>query len=97
MTIVALSGCTRSGKSLLAKMLEKRLDDVKVVHQDVVCACDHTQKLNWVMVAESSLECSMTETKKLEQVSSHQFSLIFPLRCSNCIVLSSRLPTRYPG
>ncbi|CAL1159345.1 unnamed protein product [Cladocopium goreaui] len=34
MTIVALSGCTRSGKSLLAKMLEKHLDDVKVVHQD---------------------------------------------------------------
>ena len=35
MTIfVALSGCTRSGKSILAKMLEEHLDDVKVVHQD---------------------------------------------------------------
>ena len=73
MTIVALSGCTRSGKSLLAKILEKCLDDVKVVHQDVVC--DHPQKLNWVMVTGSSLECSMTKMEKLEQVSSLEFSL----------------------
>lgn len=54
MTIfVALSGCTRSGKSILAKMLEEHLDDVKVVHQDT---WPGPLKMRWIIAKKKSLK-----------------------------------------